>query len=108
MSRDRRIAPRFPVILVAEIAALPLGPSRSGRTSDISRTGCYMDSLKPFASGTRVRIKLTRANETFETLATVVYANSGLGMGIHFDDNIEPGQLDVLNRWLEAFEHQAH
>jgi len=49
LSIDRRVAARFPVILVAEVAETSLGPPRTGRTSDISETGCFVDSLYPLA-----------------------------------------------------------
>ena len=106
MSRDRRVAERYPAILVAEVAEIPLGATRSGRTSDISETGCYVDSLHPVPIGTRIRLKLTRGSETFETTATVVYSPTQ-GMGIRFDDSIPAGQLLVLQKWIDSFKQQV-
>jgi len=98
-AKDRRAAERFPLVLVAEIVAIAGGVLLHARTSDVSRTGCYVDTLNPVPSGTQVRIRLTRAREVFTTTAKVVYASPGLGMGIHFEDTL-PAQLDILDRWL--------
>jgi len=39
---DRRIAPRYPVILRTELTG---GGKISARTSDLSRIDCYVDTL---------------------------------------------------------------
>ena len=106
MSIDRRVAARFPVILVAEVTELPSGTPRTGRTSDISETGCFVDSLHPLPTASRIRLQLTRGHESFETTATVVYAPAQ-GMGIRFDDSIPPKQLAVLHKWIDTFKQQV-
>lgn len=96
---ERRAAARFPLILAAEINEMPNGATLHARTSDVSRTGCYIDTLNPVPAGTMVRTRLTRNGEVFEAIAKVVYVSPGLGMGLHF---AEPpaAQLSVLDRWL--------
>jgi hypothetical protein len=98
-ARDRRAAERFPLMLVAEIVPASGGAQLHARTSDVSRTGCYVDTLNPMPMGTQVRIRLTGAREVFETTAKVVYVSPGLGMGIQFEE-IAPLPLDTLDRWL--------
>ncbi|MGA2096163.1 MAG: PilZ domain-containing protein [Candidatus Acidiferrum sp.] len=97
---NRRGAPRYPLILVAEITEVPSGTKLHARTSDVSRTGCYVDTLKPFPKGVRVNLRLIRGREVFETGAQVVYVSPGLGMGIHFDEQSAAKQLGTLDRWL--------
>ena len=96
---ERRNAARFPLILAAEITELPEGSPLHARTSDISRTGCYIDTLNPVPRGTLVRLRLTRNREVFEVVAKVAYVSPGLGMGLHFQDPL-PGQMTILDRWL--------
>jgi hypothetical protein len=96
---ERRAAPRFPLILAAEITAMPVGATLHARTSDVSRTGCYIDTLNPVPAGTMVRSQLTRNGEVFEAIARVVYVSPGLGMGLPFADP-PATQLCTLNRWL--------
>jgi hypothetical protein len=55
---NRRGAPRRPLILVAEIAEVLSGAKLLARTSDVSRTGCYVDTLKPYPKGVRVNVRL--------------------------------------------------
>jgi len=97
---DRRKSPRFVLIVFATIAE-PGGKKLSARTSDVSKTGCYIDTLAPLAKGTRVYVQLRQGRERFETIGTVVYVNPGLGMGIQFHEPVLPDQLEILTRWLE-------
>jgi len=106
MGIERRVSKRFPVILVAEVTELPEGIPRTGRTSDISETGCFVDSLHPLPTGSQIRLRLTRGHESFETPATVVYSPK-LGMGIRLDESIPPKQLAVLHKWIDAFKQQV-
>jgi hypothetical protein len=98
---DRRISPRYPLVLVVEITELASRTKISARSSDVSRTGCYIDTLNPVASGTKVLVRLIRGKDVFESSGTIRYVSPGLGMGVQFDDHIPPTQLALLDRWLE-------
>lgn len=98
---DRRASPRFALILVAIPTDIESDAKLTARISDVSRTGCYVDTLNPIPIGSMVRIALARGDETFETRAKVVYVSPGLGMGIQFQDPIAPSQLAILDHWLE-------
>ena len=98
---ERRAATRYPLILTAEITDLASEARLSARTSDVSRTGCYVDTLNPCPAGSAVRIRLRRSGETFEATAKVVYVSPGLGMGVHFDVPMPPEQMAILDRWLQ-------
>ena len=99
---DRRIAPRYPLIIMAEIRDSQGENRLNARTSDISRTGCYIDTLNPLPTGTKIRLRLFREGEVFECAATVVYANPSLGMGIQFDLHAPQEQVMTVARWLES------
>lgn len=96
---ERRSAPRYPMVLAAQVLELPRGAKLSARTSDISRTGCYIDTLNPSPVGTRVRLRITHHEEIFEAVGSVVYTGASLGMGIAFTE-ITPDELTKLDRWL--------
>jgi Ribonuclease G/E len=87
------------MVLAAEVVELPRGAKLNARTSDISRTGCYVDTLNPIPQGAEIRLRVTHGTETFVTLARVVYVSYGLGMGIVFV-NMEDGELAKLDRWF--------
>jgi hypothetical protein len=97
---ERRNSRRYAMVLAAEVIELPRGAKLSARTSDISRTGCYVDTLNPLAQGSRVRIRFTHHQEEFEGVGSVVYVSQGLGMGIVFSDVSEEQQAR-LDLWLE-------
>lgn len=83
---DRRVAPHYPFILLAEVTQLSSGTRLSARTPDISRTGCYIDTLKPMPKGSSIRIKLAYESEILELYGAVMYVSAGLGMGISFEE----------------------
>lgn len=65
---ERRSAPRFAMVLAAEVVELPRGAKLSARTADISRTGCYIDTLNPIPEGSQVRLRITHHEEIFEAV----------------------------------------
>ncbi|OLE96338.1 MAG: hypothetical protein AUG75_21675 [Cyanobacteria bacterium 13_1_20CM_4_61_6] len=98
---DRRSAPRYPLILSAEVWDKAGSAKHAGRTSDISATGCYIDTLNPIPAGSPVRIRLQHENEFFVADGRVVYVSPGLGMGLAFVPTVAPDQQAVLHRWLQ-------
>ncbi len=97
---DKRGAVRYPIVLAAELMIEDSEITLTGRTSDISRTGCYVDSRHPFGAGTKIILKLKHGKATFEVRAKVVYASSGLGMGIAFREPIARKQLELLEKLI--------
>lgn len=88
------------MILAVEVTEVDSGTRLSARTSDVSRTGCYVDTLNPTPTGTVVRVKLSHNGAQIDLLARVVYVSPRLGMGIRFDESISPEQCAILDRWL--------
>jgi hypothetical protein len=99
MHQEQRRAPRFPFIASAEVLAENAGTRLAARISDISATGCYVDTINPLVSGTAVRLKILTESHVFEAPATVVYSVAHLGMGLRFEE-VPPGAQDVLQGWL--------
>jgi hypothetical protein len=97
---DRREAPRYALILAAEVVELATSAVLSARSSDVSRTGCYIDTLNPVPVGSDVNVQLRRGEAIFETAARVVYTCPGLGMGVHWGTSPTPEKLAILDRWL--------
>jgi len=98
--QDRRDAQRLPLIIAVEVVELGSGARLAAQTSDVSRTGCYVDTLNPTPTGTVVRVKFNHDGEQLDLLARIVYVSPRLGMGIRFDESITPDQLATLDRWL--------
>ena len=101
MEQERRSSPRFPFIASVEVLEENNGLWLSARISDISATGCYVDTINPLPGGTPVRVKIFNETQSFEAAATVAYSVALLGMGLSFGE-VRPSSLDVLQTWLPA------
>ncbi len=65
-----------------------------GRTTDISATGCFIDSLVQVTVGETLDFKLTPSEgEQILVRAEVVYHQPGLGFGIRFKKISDPDRL---------------
>jgi|SRR5580658_5749681 hypothetical protein len=96
---EKRSCPRFPFSPAVEALDLQADIRIKGRLSDISRNGCYVDTINPFAKDSAVTLTVTRDNQSFKTQAKVVYSKMGMGMGLLFT-TAEPDQLRILGSWL--------
>jgi hypothetical protein len=97
---DRRDSPRYALILAAEVLEIATGATMSARSSDVSRSGCYIDTLNPVSVGSQVKVQLRRGDVVFDTIARVVYVCPGLGMGLNWGTDMLPEKLLTLDRWL--------
>jgi hypothetical protein len=68
---EHRRHTRFPLTAFVEALEPKSDVQISGRSSDVSLSGCYVDTLNPFPEGTVIRIRLTRENVSFEANAKV-------------------------------------
>lgn len=96
---EKRSCPRYPFSPAVEALDLQADTRIMGRLSDISRNGCYVDTINPFAKDAPVTLTISRDNQSFKTQAKVVYSKMGMGMGLLFT-TAEPEQLRVLGSWL--------
>src|SRR5712692_9098561 len=98
-SGERRRYARSPFSASALIVGEKLQLRGHGRVSDIGIGGCYVDMLSPFPVGSEVHLELTHEDKTFKAEAVVVYALTGLGMGLGFTQ-LNPEDLEILRGWL--------
>lgn len=105
-SAERRKHPRYPFTGTLE-AFEPLSQTKiQGRTADLSEGGCYVDTMSPFPAQTSVKVRITRAQRSFESKATVVYSVAGMGMGLRFEAP-EAQQLLSLRKWVGELSGEA-
>jgi hypothetical protein len=98
-AQERRKTLRFPLTASVEVTESASGARITGRTSDLSLGGCYVDSINPFPVGTTAAIRIMRGNESFEAQAKVVYSQLGMGMGMSFV-SAEPKEVRLFQRWV--------
>jgi hypothetical protein len=99
MRPERRRAPRYPFVAMAEIVDENENARTSSRVSDLSPHGCYVEMMNPFPQGTDVTIEICTETESVETRATVAHFEPKRGMGLIFSDMPEHC-TNVLNRWV--------
>jgi hypothetical protein len=96
---ERRRHARYPFTATVEAVESKSQTRIQGRTSDLSRGGCYVDTITSFPAGSVVKMRLTKEMRSFEAQAEVVYSLVGLGMGVKFTD-ADPEQLRTAEKWV--------
>jgi hypothetical protein len=91
-----RIKVKVPVELFIPGGDLP----HRGTTSDLSETGCYIESIFPFPVGTVFEMSL-QLEETLLALGTVVTCDPQVGNGIKFTRML-PEDQEQLRAYVEA------
>src|SRR5580704_5181716 len=97
---ERRKAPRYTVVAIAELTDPGDAKMLSAKVTDVSRTGCYVDSPKTFPVGTSLKVIISRDQRTFVAKADVIHVQEQMGMGIAFLDAAKD-QVEILNSWLD-------
>ena len=96
---ERRGADRHYFTASADVIELSSGARFSTRTTDLGPGGCFVDTMTPFPVGAKVRVTVKKAKSDFQTEGTVVYSQTGLGMGIAFAE-LNADQRFALQEWL--------
>lgn len=97
----QRAVPRYSFIATTEITD-PVNSIRlSGRVTEISRKGCYVDTLNALPIGTTLHLQVSCDQGVFSTRGNIIYVHPGIGMGVAFVDPPE-NQMKVLDSWIAA------
>ena len=96
---ERRRAARYGLMAIAELADPEDAKLVSGRVTQISRNGCYVETPKTFPVGTSLKVIISRDQRTFVARANIIHVQEQMGMGLAFLDPLED-QLRILNSWL--------
>lgn len=96
---ERRTSDRHLFAATAEVIEEVTGARFSTRTMDLGPGGCFIDTTNPLPVGSRVHVKISKGKSEFKTNGTVVYSQTGMGMGIAFLELTQAQQAD-LGSWL--------
>src|ERR1700674_4994130 len=96
---ERRRNLRYPFTASVDAVEPKSNAKISGRTSDISLGGCYVDNINPFPVETIIKIRLTKERVTFEADGKVVMSKVGMGMDVAFI-SVVPQQIRIFQKWL--------
>ncbi len=98
---NQRSVPRYSFVATTHLTE-PVNAFRlSGRVTEISRNGCYVDALNALPIGTPLDLEIQCDQGRFSTQAHIIYIHPGIGMGIAFLDTPE-SQMKILDSWLAA------
>lgn len=97
--RERRGVPRFPFIASAKEVDVATHTELPGRVSEISEKGCFIDTLNPFPSATRITVTIDHHEKVFNATGKVIYVIPNMGMGIVFT-SMEAKDAEILKGWL--------
>jgi diguanylate cyclase (GGDEF)-like protein/putative nucleotidyltransferase with HDIG domain len=89
-----RLVCRFTVTLQPDGSTVPI----LGQISNVSRTGCYVETSALLQRGTKINILFSVDDPVLQMQGTVVRTNPGSGVGIEFSD------ADARNRVLRVLQ----
>lgn len=98
--REKREVPRYGFIADVTLIEPSTDTRISGRISEISRKGCYVDVLNTLPTGTPIELRVSRDKGVFATRGRIIYVQPSMGMGVAFID-IPDDQLKTLDGWLK-------
>jgi len=96
---DLRGHTRYPVSASAEVVEPRTHTRVTGRATDLSAGGCYVDTISPLAVGTSVHVRVSANGHSFQSRAIVTYTLTSLGMGLTFKETAADQAL-MLRAWV--------
>jgi hypothetical protein len=97
---ERRVSPRIKVKVPVELFAPNSDVPQRGATSDLSETGCYIETMFPFPVGTILEMSL-QLEGTLLAVGTVVTCDPQVGNGIRFAKML-PEDQEELRAYVKA------
>ena len=99
----RRAHPRFSFFADAEVT-LGDGTSVRAQLAELSSRGCYIDTLEPIPTRTKLHLRICDGTSTCDVDGKVIYLHSGggfgiFGMGVVFDE-MGAEQHSSIDLWL--------
>jgi len=81
---ERRAQLRQPYRCEVEIVGSDESPGLRGVISDLSISGCYVETQTPLEAGTQLQLLFKLRDGPFALLGSVRYAHPNMGMGVEF------------------------
>ena len=103
---ERRVQPRQPYRCEVEIVGSDESPGLRGVISDLSISGCYVETQTPLEAGTKLELLFKLRDTPFALLGSVKYAHPNMGMGIEFL-KLSGDELKGVERLLRGNENTS-
>ena len=95
---ERRRVARVPFKATSVVTEEDSSRMVVAQTSELSRFGCFVQTIKPYPRGTRVHIEMSDGGDIFTASGVVAYVTDD-GMGVVFN-MVEPEKYETLAKWL--------
>ena len=102
---ERRRVPRIPFKATCVVTETGFSQTIVTQTTDLSRFGCFVQTIKPYPKGTRVHIEIGEGGTTFVASGVIAYV-TGDGMGIVFS-MVESENYEILAQLLSRTPRQS-
>src|SRR5579864_7185603 len=102
---ERRRVPRIPFNATSVVTETDSAQIVVAQTSELSRFGCFVQTVKPYPKGTRVHIEMAEGGTTFVASGMVAYVTTE-GMGVVFSV-VEPNNQEILEAWLSRIPRRS-
>src|ERR1700722_3453976 len=99
IGKERRTTARYPFTATCDATEPKSHAKIIGRTSDLGRGGCFIDTIGPFPVGTVLVVRINREERTLTIEGKVAFAQPGMGMGLAFT-KVAPDQQAILDEWI--------
>ena len=100
-TRPKRMVPRYSFIAATELTDTTSATRLSGRVTEISRKGCYVDIMNALPVGDLLNLRISNDSGTFAAQGKIIYVHERIGMGVVFLDPPKD-QMAILDSWLVA------
>ncbi|HZP32879.1 MAG TPA: PilZ domain-containing protein [Candidatus Acidoferrales bacterium] len=95
---DRRRVPRLPFSATSVVTEDGSAQIVVAQATELSRFGCFVQTIKPYPKGSRVHLELSDGGDVFVASGAVAYVTPD-GMGIVFS-MVESHDYEILTKWL--------
>ncbi len=99
MKPERPRARRRPFVGTIELIDVWTGAQVTGKITNLSLSGCRIESQHLFALGSKVRVRIVHRGATFLAFGRVARIQVDGETGVAFMD-IEPKDRTLLDKWL--------
>jgi hypothetical protein len=96
---ERRTHQRTSLIATVDLTDVQTSMITRARTSDLSFSGCYVDTLNPLPLGALVELSIQKGSEALEVQGSVCAQFQGSGMGVAFDP-LTAEQRELVRNWI--------
>ncbi|MGO9640237.1 MAG: PilZ domain-containing protein [Candidatus Acidiferrales bacterium] len=96
---------RYSFVAIVDVVDVKSESEIQGRTTDLSQSGCFIETKKTWPPETKVRVRIFSRGANFTAFGRVAHVRPNAGMGIMFSE-LAPNDQLTLEKWLSQARNQ--